>query len=295
MFITATILSIFAFLISFFLFLPSLSISKLTGAIDYPSARKIHSIPTARGGGISLFFSFALLMLVSPIRFEIKIPLILGGGVAFIIGFLDDARSLDPFQKLSGITLACGIYIFTKQTNSIIENILIFIWLIFITNATNLSDGLNGLAGGTSASQALCLAAISIICGNMTIFLISSLLLGSIVGFLPRNFPNAKIFMGDCGALFLGFTLGAISSELIIEHPTALSAVSIYLIFRMTIADAVLSFLRRAAKGKNPFKADKGHFHHRLLNWGFTTDCAALALVSASLFFGLIGVIIFLI
>ena len=178
---------------------------------------------------------------------------------------------------------------------STLQAILSAVWIIFITNATNLLDGLNGLSGGVCASEALCLAVISLFFRNDDILICSLLLLGATLGFLPRNFPRAKIFMGDCGALFLGFTLGALSSRLMIESESILCVLSVFLIFRVPIYDTNLSIIRRLIKRQNPFKADKGHFHHILLRRGFTKECASLALITASLFFGFVGIIISLI
>ena len=274
------------------MYLPALSISSKIGAIDTPSARKIHSTPTARGGGFAFFASFLGLLTLLPINTDIKLPLIAGGSAIFLVGLFDDARPLSPFQKLSGQFLAAGVYILLSGERPLIEGVLTLIWIVFLSNAINLCDGLNGLAGGITASEALCISALGLIFGNFEIFLCSLTLFGAILGFLPRNFPRAKIFMGDCGALFLGFTLGALSSRLVFESQSLVCLISTLLVFRVPTYDTNLSILRRIIKGKNPFKADKGHFHHRLLRWGFTKECAALALITVSLLFGLVGIII---
>ena len=159
------------------------------------------------------------------------------------------------------------------------------------SNAVNLTDGLDGLAGGVCASQSLCLAVLSLILGNKDAFLCSLLLLGVILGFLPHNFPRAKIFMGDCGSLFLGFVLACISGRLFSDNPSILCAISILLIFRVPSYDTIFSFTRRILKGRNPFYADRGHFHHRLIALGFSKECTTLALVTLSLAFGLLGII----
>lgn len=289
------LIPIVAFLLSFILFKPSLAISKSSGAIDYPNTRKMHSKPMARAGGFSFFVAFSLLLLVSPVDLSFKIPLSLGSILIFITGFLDDTINLSPFMKLSGQFLALSVYQFSRELlgkeTPIFQSILISIWLIFITNATNIIDGLDGLAGGVSASQLICLAVISLFFRNQDVLICTLLLLGAILGFLPRNFPRAKIFMGDCGALFLGFVLGCISSELFIDNPNLICAISILLIFRVSLYDAVFSFIRRALKGKNPFRADKEHFHHKLVKLGFTKECTTLALVTLSLTFGLLAVL----
>ena len=281
-----------ALLTSFVMFFPSLAISKRLGAIDIPSQRKIHTEPIARGGGFAFFMSFSGLLALMPINADLKLPLLAGGSAIFVVGLIDDARPLTPFQKLSGEFLAAGCYILFSAERSLAHSVLTFAWIMFLSNAINLCDGLDGLAGGITASETLCLGALALIFGNGDVFICALALLGAISGFLPRNFPRAKIFMGDCGALFLGFTLGALSSRLVFESGSILCLVATLLAFRVPTYDTNLSIVRRLIKGKNPFRADKGHFHHRLLRWGFTKECATLALVTASLYFGLAGIII---
>ena len=290
------LIPIVAFLFSFVLFKPSLAISKVTGAIDYPSTRKIHSKPIGRAGGFSFFIAFSLILLISSVNLSFKIPLFLGSFLIFLVGFLDDTLSLSPFMKLSGQFLALAVFQFSSELFggdiSTFLSIIISIWVVFITNATNIIDGLDGLAGGVCSSQALCLAVLSLILENKDVFFCSVLLLGVILGFLPHNFPHAKIFMGDCGALFLGFTLGCLSSKLFLDSQSLICALAILLVFRVPSYEAIFSFTRRILKGKNPFRADKGHFHHKLIKLGFTKECSTLALVTISLVFGLLGIII---
>lgn len=278
------------------MFYPSLALSNMFGAIDVPNRRKIHSIPTARGGGFAIFIAFSLALICVPVEIDLKIPLVLGSTVIFLVGFIDDAINLSPPLKLSGQILALGIYnLILHLLNyeiSITQGILSAIWIIFITNATNLIDGLDGLAGGICASEALCISVIAFILESYEIMMCGLLLLGAIAGFLPRNFPKAKIFMGDCGALFLGFTLAILSSRLIIESENIVCLFSVFLIFRVPSYDTNISIIRRIAKRKNPFNADKEHFHHLLLKHGFSKECATLLLITVSLLFGLFGIVL---
>ncbi len=282
-----------AFVLSSALFFPSLTLSYAVGAIDIPNSRKTHSIPTARGGGFAFFAAFSLLLPLLPIDTTMKMSLIAGGAVIFLTGFLDDAISLSPFAKLTGQFGAASVYLFLSGYNkSVFGGILTLLWLVFLANAINLSDGLNGLAGGISVTEALCIAVLALVFGSVDVFLCSLLLFFAVLGFLPRNFPRARIFMGDCGALFLGFILGALSSKLVLESESIICLISILLVFRVPTYDTNLSIIRRLFKHKNPFAADRGHFHHRLVRWGFTKECATLALVTVSLIFGFIGVVI---
>lgn len=283
---------ILAIALSRALFLPSIALSYKLGAIDYPSKRKMHAFPMARGGGFIFFAAFSVIMLISPIEYTFKIALICGGSIMFCVGLFDDTISLSPFQKLSGQAFASAVFVLLNNYESVLENVLCFVWIVFLSNAINLCDGLDGLAGGICATQALCICALSLIFANFNVFLVSVVLLGAIMGFLPRNFPKAKIFMGDCGALFLGFILAALSSKLVFEGGNIILLFSVFLIFRVPTYDTNLSIFRRIIRGKNPFKADKGHFHHQLIKRGFTKECATLALVTVSLFFGLLGILI---
>lgn len=212
----------------------------------------------------------------------------------FLIGFFDDAVNISPFVKLSGQFLALTVYHFTSELlgrkMTVFQGLLSALWMIFITNATNIVDGLNGLAGGICIAESLCLSMLTLILGYNDIFFCLMILFGAILGFLPRNFPTAKIFMGDCGSLFLGFTLAALSSRLATQNGDLICIISILLIFRVPSYDTNVSFIRRLIKRKNPFNADKEHFHHLLLKHGFTKECAALLLISVSLFFGFLGI-----
>lgn len=296
MFFTSVSLFLGAFFLSFVLFIPSVKLSRAVGAIDVPSARKSHEKPTERAGGAAFFVAFAVFVPLLPISNGGRSALIAGCATIFFVGLLDDAISLSPFAKLCGQLAAVCVYylaaIDTGGIESLIQGTIMLVWIVFITNATNLVDGLDGLAGGIAGAESLCLAILALIFNNTDIFLCSLLLLSVILGFLPRNFPRAKIFMGDCGALFLGFTLGTLSSRLVFESKSLLCFFSIMLIFRIPNFDTVQSFIRRALARKNPFGADLGHLHHRLIRLGFSKECAAMALVTLSLLFGLIGILI---
>lgn len=284
------------FFAAYFLFHPALALSHVSGAMDIPNERKIHSKPMARAGGFAIFVAFSAISIIVPIDLNLKIPLVLGCAFIFLIGFLDDVIDVSPFVKLTGQFLAIAVYFFLSEllnfNYTVIQGISSAIWILFIVNATNLIDGLDGLACGICASQSLCLTIIALAFGNKDVSVCSSLLLGGILGFFPRNFPRAKIFMGDCGALFLGFALAVLSSRLVAESDNILCLLSVFLIFRVPIYDTNFSIVRRLINRKNPFLADKGHFHHQLLRRGFSKECTALALITVALFFGLIGILL---
>lgn len=297
MFFIGFSLALGALIISYKLFLPSMLLAKRLGAIDIPDKRRSHSRPTPRLGGFSFFIAFFLSLLLLPIESGFKIALLVGSSVIFLVGILDDSVSISPFAKLTGQFLAGSTYIMIAHTTPEDAKAKLFgvaslFWAVFLSNSINLCDGLDGLASGISISQAVCLCAISTVADHRDVFLCSLMLIFAILGFLPQNLPPAKIFMGDCGSLFLGFTLSVLSSRLVYDTQSLPILLAMPLIFRIPTADTVQSFFRRILKGKNPFSADRGHFHHKLVDLGFSKDCAALALICASLLFGLIGVII---
>lgn len=282
-----------AFLLTFVLFKPSLLLARAVGAIDIPIGRKMHSRPTARVGGFAFFVAFIVFLPLLPISTELKVSLLLGSGIIFLTGFFDDALQISPFVKLSGQLFATAVYLLSANFQMhVLYGVFILFWIVFITNAINLIDGLDALAGGISGSIALALSVISMIFSSYDISLVSLLLLFAVLGFLPRNMPPARIFMGDCGALTLGFLLATLSTRLIFESRSLLCSIAVVLLFRVPSADTVQCFIRRIATGKNPFEADRGHFHHKLLRYGFKPECASLLLITVSLLLCLISIVI---
>lgn len=293
-------LTLAAFLLSFSLFPFSLRFSRTLGAIDLPNSRKIHSRPTARAGGVAFFISFSFFLLFIQISLPLKLSLLIGGALIFLIGLFDDAKNLSPMKKFTGQAAAASIPIFfgidvyngKDVFSEFLFGFLSVFWIIFLTNAINLSDGLDGLAAGSSASFSFTLALFSLIIFDRDVFWLSLLLAFSILGFIPHNRHPAKIFMGDCGSLFIGYALSLLSLKWIADSPSLLHAIAVIILFLIPISDTVQSFFRRIFSGKSPFSADRGHFHHRLLDNGFTVQTSALAIITASAFFELVAVLI---
>lgn len=293
-------LTLAAFLLSFSLFPFSLRFSRTLGAIDLPNSRKIHSRPTARAGGVAFFISFSFFLLFIQISLPLKLSLLIGGALIFLIGLFDDAKNLSPMKKFTGQAAAAAIPIFfgidvyngKDVFSEFLFGFLSVFWIIFLANAINLSDGLDGLAAGSSASFSFTLALFSLIVFDRDVFWLSLLLAFSIFGFIPHNRHPAKIFMGDCGSLFIGYALSLLSLKWIADSPSLLHAIAVIILFLIPISDTVQSFFRRIFSGKSPFSADRGHFHHRLLDNGFTVQTSALAIITASAFFELVAVLI---
>ncbi len=279
------------------------------GAVDKPNARKVHSRMMPRLGGLAIFAAFILTFpLISNSEYDkpnISLGLILGSIVIVIIGSLDDRFELSAKWKLLGQIVAASIVVsFGVQVNLLnlpfgehmisigwLSIPITILWIVGVTNAINLIDGLDGLAAGVSSIATGTILALAIMMGNVYIILLSSILLGSILGFLVFNFHPAKIFMGDSGALFLGFTLATLS-VLGFKQATVISFIIPLLILGVPISDTFFAILRRRIT-KTPISvADKGHLHHCLLRIGFSHRTTVLIIYGIATLFGLSAVLL---
>ncbi len=282
------------------------------GAVDYPEERKIHKLPTARLGGVALFISyFTVVFFLVPFEKHI-LGLFLAALLLLILGIFDDIKGLKPQTKLLGQVLAALIVIASGIGISFITNpfggfvfldslkipvtlfgqtfhitfwadLFTIIWIIILTNAINFLDGLDGLASGVSGIAALAIFFLSLhpdVAQPQTA-LLALVLAGAIFGFLPLNFYPAKIFMGDSGSLFLGFVLAVLAIFSGGKIATAL------LILGLPVLDALWAALRRILAGKSPFKADKKHLHHILLEKGLSQKQVVLLIYLIVFVFGL--------
>jgi UDP-GlcNAc:undecaprenyl-phosphate GlcNAc-1-phosphate transferase len=282
------------------------------GVVDRPSARSVAhraNIPLLGGLAVAAGFAAGLaaaLWLLAP---EVSIShlggMMVGGLVILAVGVWDDRASLSPWAKLAGQLVAAVVAIsagfqmghitepVSRQTIFLSEPVAwlaSLLWIIGITNAMNLIDGLDGLATGVGA----------IICATLTVILIQAgqpfgvclgvALLGGLIGFLPHNFPPARIFLGDTGALFMGYMLALLSLEGY-RQVTVITFVVPLLTLAIPLIDTALSIVRRARTGHSPFRADRMHLHHRLLaargsarpavlQFYFLTACFSLIAVS---------------
>ncbi len=280
-----------------------------------PSARKIHTSPVPYLGGAAIFVGFvipALIMLPLHRRF---VALILGIAILVVLGIADDIRPIRPLYKLvwqvvaALVVLAGGIGIvqinnpfggvinlsewrYAVDWNGFhfhiapLANFLSILWMVGLVNAMNFLDGLDGLACGVSAIAGLTMFLLSIgpKVNQPQVALLAIIMTGAAIGFLPFNFYPAKIFMGDGGAYFLGLTLALLS----IYSGGKLATAALVLGF--TIYDAVWAVVRRLYHKTSPFKPDKGHLHHLLLEAGFSQRRAVMTLYALALLFGMVAV-----
>lgn len=286
------------------------------GVIDIPDARKIHTDPIPRLGGVALFLAFTIpwgvLYFFSNRITEVFVDYetIVGAflvAVCFVVllGVYDDFKGANATKKFI-VQILLGLWLFllgyridqvthpfggeAYVLSDLESSIVSILWIVGITNAINLIDGINGLATGIAAGLALTLAVINILGDNIVVALMTTSLAGSCMGFLPYNFPRAKIFLGDSGSLFLGLALAAISMISFFKAATVTFMFTPIILFGLPILDTGSTVLRRYLKGVPIFQADKEHFHHKLIDLGLTQKQTTFVLYSISSLFGLLAV-----
>lgn len=274
------------------------------GATDNPNERKVHQKLMPRLGGLAIFISFIIGILILIPESPYMWSIIAGAIIIVITGFLDDMFEISAKWKLLGQIAAASVVIiggvYVEFINLPFEGTLqlgIFgipltlLWIVGITNAINLIDGLDGLAAGVSSIILLAITTIAIMDGNMFIIALASLLLASTVGFLFYNFHPAQIFMGDTGSLFLGFMI-AVISLLGFKSVTLFSLLIPIIILAVPISDTLFAIVRRMIN-KQPISApDKAHLHHCLLNLGNSHKRTVLIIYGISAFFALSAVLL---
>ena len=312
---TATYLGIFvvAVLSSFLLTRAIRNIANSRGWVYAPaSSRHIHKDLIPRLGGIAIFAAFAVvatLLVAIPSLPGVDASLsrrtvfyILGPAtLVFLLGLYDDFRPVKPqikflVQAAAGTLLFLGGFrvfqlplLFGSHTLGWLELPLTIVWVLWITNAFNLLDGIDGLAAGSALFSTITVFVVSLVSGN---FLVSSLTLalaGAILGFLRFNFNPATIFLGDCGSLFIGFMLSALALSGAQKAPTLVAVAIPVVSFGLPVLETVLSVLRRFLSGQPLFAADRGHIHHKLLERGFSQQQVVLILYVVSAVCGLLS------
>ena len=247
------------------------------GIYALENARTVHHGKIVRMGGVAIYIAFLVSLALLWKADDSLNGILIGSSVVFIGALLDDIYDLPPKVKLlfqvSGtiIAMAVGnIYLTDFHilsfdiSNSIITKIISFFWIVGITNAINLIDGLDGLSSGITSIVTLTIGLQGFFMGRRDICILALCLSGSILGFLPYNFHPASIFVGDCGAQFMGFTVACMS--LLGFKTTALITLGLpILVLFIPISDTLIAIIRRKLKGQRIMEADKGHLHHILM------------------------------
>lgn len=290
----------------------SIKIAHKIGAMDVPKDnRRMHRRAIPRFGGMAIFagtmITIAIFQWQDP---KMRIAM-LGGGLIYAVGVADDLKNIHAGVKFA-LETAVAIMVYAMGIRiSIINNyfgtgnwilsdaicfIITVLWIVGITNTINLIDGLDGLAAGTSAIAALCIAYVAYIHGDtygMTTVCIAMLALaGSCIGFLPFNFSPAKTFMGDGGALFLGFMISVLSVIGPLRRSTVIAVVVPVVVLAIPIFDTSFAIVRRIVNRQPIMEADKGHLHHRLMDAGYGQRRAVLMLYGNSAIMGMAAVLI---
>lgn len=281
------------------------------GAVDVPKDnRRMHTVPIPRMGGLAIYFGFLVSYLCFTPTIEVKdIGIILGGTILVAVGIIDDKYALRASVKLLFQIIAAVIPVMLGLKINFITNVNIFskgtvmmlgalsvpitvIWIIGLTNALNLIDGLDGLAGGIASISAVSLMIVSLFAGRYEMLIPLGAIAGATLGFLPFNINPAKIFMGDTGALFLGYMLACFSVSGFFKSYAAISFLIPFMVLGLPIFDTGFAILRRISKGKPIMSPDRSHLHHKLVDAGFSQRQAVGILCSITGLFSLTAIVL---
>lgn len=287
--------------------------SSAIGLVDAPGGRKVHPRSISRLGGVAVVaaatgaLALAAAAHGSLVDLAPVTSLLFGGALVFVVGLADDVRPLSPWPRLAVEIMAAGV---VMAGGLLIERVTVLgatwdlgwlawpvtaMWLVGLTNAFNLIDGLDGLAGGIAVIAGTTCAAILVVRGHTAEAMVLAALVGGALGFLIYNFEPATIFLGDGGSLLFGFLLAATAVAGWQKGATALATIVPLLIFALPIADAASALgrrlLARPADGRPSLSAairrivepDQGHIHHRLVALGWSTRQVVLVLYAITI------------
>ncbi|MGQ7337149.1 glycosyltransferase family 4 protein [Streptococcus suis] len=291
------------------------------GAVDNPNARRINKVPMPSAGGLAIFIAFTLAALwflpgiVTHVNFhgtyfDYILPLVVASTIIVVTGFIDDVKELTPAPKMLGIVIAASIIWFFTEFHfdsfkipfggpfiifpTWLSFFLTVLWIVAITNAVNLIDGLDGLVSGVSIISLTTMGIVSYFFlhdSNIFLTLTIFILVAAIIGFLPYNYNPAIIYLGDTGALFIGFMIGVLSLQGL-KNSTAVAVVTPMIILGVPITDTVVAIIRRKLSGQKISEADKMHLHHRLLSLGLTHRGTVLVIYAISFIFSLTSLLL---
>jgi UDP-GlcNAc:undecaprenyl-phosphate GlcNAc-1-phosphate transferase len=281
-------------------------IAQRAGFVDHPGERKVHAAPIPTGGGFAVALAFfavlwgsSLLPGAPPTRALAGLSVV--GVIALALGWLDDRFRLPAWFKLivqagCGYVLHCFGFGVDRLSNPFggapielagLGTALDIVWVLAITNAINLIDGLDGLAGGIVAIATTALLAVAWNHADGSVVWVGACLVGATVGFLRFNFPPARVFLGDTGSQFLGMMMAGLA---LLENNKGTAAITLLLpivAMGVPLVDSVLAFFRRLGRGGRIFRADQEHLHHRLLHLGLTQKQAVVLMYYACAYLGI--------
>ncbi|MCL6430240.1 MAG: undecaprenyl/decaprenyl-phosphate alpha-N-acetylglucosaminyl 1-phosphate transferase [Anaerolineae bacterium] len=268
------------------------------GFVDRPGERKIHRTTMPRLGGVAIYLSFIVALLLFGDRFYVRqvVGIFVGATLVSAVGLWDDRRSLRAVTKLMGQLVAAGLLILSGVRvqalhQPVLDVVVTFVWVVGITNAINLMDNMDGLAGSTAAVAAAYFLLLAAMSRQYLVGALAAALLGACLGFLIYNVNPASIFMGDSGALFLGFMLAAVGIKLRFPaNSDVITWMVPVLVLGLPIFDVALVVISRLRRGLNPLTTPgMDHTSHRLVALGLTPREAVLTLTVVASACGMLG------
>ena len=299
-----------AFAVSFLMCPLVKSFAYKIGAIDVPKDnRRMHKKPVPRLGGLAIFLGFIVSMLLF-VKVDHQLQgILLGASIIVVLGVVDDMSPLRAYFKFCVQIFAALVAVFHGVVIQTLSNPNVFaespywdlgwlsipitvLWIVGITNAVNLIDGLDGLACGVSTISAISMLVIALLVSESDVALVMAALVGACLGFMPYNKNPAKMFMGDTGSTFLGYILATISIQGLFKYYAIVSFAVPFLILGLPMFDTLFAIIRRLAHGQNPMAPDRGHIHHRLIDMGLNQKQAVAILYAISATLGLAAVVL---
>jgi UDP-GlcNAc:undecaprenyl-phosphate GlcNAc-1-phosphate transferase len=251
------------------------------GMVDAPNPRRINKVPMPTGGGLALFAGFCAASLVGDIPHVGTTALC--AFLIMLVGLIDDRWELSAGLKFAGQFLAVLLYVLFGPRIEFMSNPfggmlylgklsipITMLWVLTLVNIMNFIDGLDGLTAGITLISALALTFLAWQLQRYDAAVLAAIVVGACLGFLPFNFNPAKVYLGDSGALLLGFFLAAISTEGALKGAATIGLSVPVLILALPVTDMLCAVVRRTQRGVPFYQADRSHFHHRLLDLGFS-------------------------
>lgn len=310
-----TLQQIFVLLVSFLISLALtwtiISICRRHSIYDYPKLHKRHEKPTPNLGGTAILISvwvgvFSYMLLKSDAFADVKgilLNILIGSLIIYLVGLADDLKPVSAWIKLlaqmaAGLVLYFGgvsvdlisLPLFGSTALNSLSVVITVFWVVALTNAINLIDGLDGLAAGVSIIASACMVVIGVLYLIDSVIAFSLALLGGLLAFWVYNRYPARIFLGDCGSLLIGYFFAVISLVVPIKSFTTAALFLPLVVLGVPLTETISSFLRRLAAGKNVMKADRRHIFHYLASAGLSQRQIVHLFYLSGLFFGMISI-----
>jgi len=281
--IIGILLPFFSYLITFW----NIRLARFFGIVDVPNQRSSHTEPTPSGGGLAIVFTVVLYLFIARSHLGTTSAqfwgLIVNAILIAGLGFFDDLYTLRRLPRIIGwVVIAISSLVFGIELTSIslpliglvnfgfLSPLITFVWLIGVTNFFNFMDGINGLAGGEALLVSGFLGGIALLSGNGFVFAVSLIIFGTVLGFLPHNFPRAKLFLGDVGSNFLGYVFASVAVIASQQDAGYIPFLIPVILLNMFLLDAGTTLIKRIPKGKDWLEPHRDHVYQRLIKLGYS-------------------------